>query len=393
MARRNLTSSCAFAAVIAVGSIGSARLTSQTPALALRASADKSSLAPDSRLQAAGGTQGSQNGARSQQPEARNRDARKFVAPRTPWGDPDIQGNFTNLYEVGTPFERPEEYAGKKLEDVNLDELKRQRIAIQERTRAEQLAGEIGGTRWIWLDSLDHARGTSAWFVVDPPDGKIPPLTPEGQRRVAARAEARRASGRGPADSYEDRSLYDRCITRGMPGSMMPVIYGNSYQIVQGQGFVAIRIEMIHETRIIPLDGRPHVGKGLKLDMGDARGHWEGNTLVVETTNFRERSAYRNGNPEVMKIVERFTRYAPDKVRWAVSVEDGTTWTRPWTFAMPLTMSDNEPLMPYECHEGNYAMPNILGGARAEEKAIEEAAKKGITLAPRAIPTGAEGER
>jgi hypothetical protein len=316
--------------------------------------------------------------------------ARKYVAPRTPWGDPDLQGNFTNLYEVGTPFERPDEYAGRKLEEVNAEELKRQRLAIQERTRTEQLAGEIGGTRWIWLDSFDHARGSSAWFVVDPPDGRIPPLTPEGQRRIAARTESRRVSGRGPADSFEDRSLYDRCITRGMPGSMMPAIYGNSYQIVQGQGFVAIRIEMVHETRIIPLDGRPHVSRNLKLDMGDARGHWEGDTLVVDTTNFRERSAYRNGNPEVLKITERFTRYAPDKVRWAVSVEDPTTWTRPWTFAMPLTMSDNEPLMPYECHEGNYAMTNILSGARAEERAVAEDARNGITRAPRAIPTDAE---
>jgi hypothetical protein len=371
MSRRVLVSMCLFAAALAVVPLASEPLAAQSAG-----------------VQAATGRPASpvQNPRR---PAA----TKPYTPPRTPWGDPDLQGNFTNLYEVGTPFERPEEYAGKKLEDVNAEELKRQRIAIQERTRADQLAGEIGGTRWIWLDSFDHARGSSAWFVVDPPDGKIPPLTPEGQRRIAARAETRRASGRGPADSYEDRSLYDRCITRGMPGSMMPAIYGNSYQIVQGQGFVAIRIEMVHETRIIPLDGRAHVSRNLKLDMGDARGHWEGDTLVVETTNFRERSAYRNGNPEALKITERFTRYAPDKVRWAVSVEDGTTWTRPWTFAMPLTMSDNELLMPYECHEGNYAMPNILGGARAEEKAIEEAAKKGITLAPRAIPTGAEGER
>jgi hypothetical protein len=344
---------------------------------------DKSGLAPDSRLQAAGGTQGSQNGARSQQPEARNRDARKFVAPRTPWGDPDIQGNFTNLYEVGTPFERPEEYAGKKLEDVNLDELKRQRIAIQERTRAEQLAGEIGGTRWIWLDSLDHARGTSAWFVVDPPDGKIPPLTPEGQRRVAARAEARRASGRGPADSYEDRSLYDRCITRGMPGSMMPVIYGNSYQIMQGQGFVAIRIEMIHETRIIPLDGRPHVGKGLKLDMGDARGHWEGNTLVVETTNFTDKTPYR-GSSEFLKITERFKPVAPDTVEWAITFDDPHTWPRPWTFAMNLTKKDDSQRpFEYACNEGNYGMVGILKAARAEEKAGRDVVS----------PRDAEGER
>jgi len=332
---------------------------------------------------------------RNQQPTAPSASkpaVRTWTPPRTPWGDPDLQGNFTNLYEVGTPFERPDEFAGRRLDDVKGDELAQIRRGIQERTRAEQLAGEIGGTRWIWLDSLDHAKGSMAWFVVDPPDGKIPPTTAGAQRRVAARANARRTSSRGPADSYEDRSLYDRCITRGLPGSMMPVIYGNSYQIVQGQGFVAIRYEMIHETRVIPLDGHPHVSKNIRLDMGDARGRWEGDTLVVETTNFRDRSAYRQANAETLRLVERFTRTAPNQVRWAVTVEDPTTWTRPWTFAMPLTMSDNEPLMPYECHEGNYAIPNILSGARAEEKAAAEDAKKGI-VRPVARPGADEGDR
>ena len=295
--------------------------------------------------------------------------AATWTPPRTPWGDPDLQGNFTNLYEVGTPFERPDEFAGRRLDDVKGEELATIRRGIQDRTRAEELAGEIGGTRWIWLDSLDHAKGTMAWFVVDPPDGKIPPTTAEAQRRLGARAAARQATGRGPADSYEDRSLYDRCITRGLPGSMMPAVYGNSYQIVQGPGSVAIRYEMVHETRVIPLDGRSHVGLGIRLDMGDARGRWEGDTLVVETTNFRERSAYRGANSQSLRIVERFTRVGPDKVRWAVTLDDPTTWTRPWTFAMPLTRNDSEPLMPYECHEGNYAMPNILNGARAEERA------------------------
>jgi hypothetical protein len=294
--------------------------------------------------------------------------SKSWTPPRTAWGDPDISGNFTNLYEVGTPFERPDEFTGRQLGDVKGEELAAVRRGIQARTRAEQLAGEIGGTRWIWLDSLDHAKGSMAWFVVDPLDGKIPPMTPEGQARVAARAAARRASSRGPADGPEDRSLYDRCITRGLPGSMMPAIYGDSYRIVQSRDTVAIQYEMVHEVRVIPLDGRAHLTKSLHLDMGDGRGHWEGDTLVVETTNFRERSVYRNANPDVLKLTERFTRVAPDKVRWAVTVDDASTWTRPWTFAMPLTLNDKEPMMPYECHEGNYAMANILSGARAEEK-------------------------
>jgi hypothetical protein len=295
--------------------------------------------------------------------------AKSWMPPHTAWGDPDISGNFTNLYEVGTPFERPDEFVGRQLGDVRGAELAAIRKGIEQRTRAEQLAGDVGGTRWIWLDSFDHAKASVAWFVVDPPDGKVPPMTPEGQARMSARAAARRASGRGPADGPEDRSLYDRCITRGLPGSMMPAIYGDSYRIVQSRDAVAIQYEMVHEARIIPLDGRPHLTKNLRLDMGDGRGHWEGDTLVVETSNFRERSVYRNANPVVLKLTERFTRVAPDKVRWAVTVDDPSTWTQPWTFAMPLTLNDKEPMMPYECHEGNYAMRNILSGARAEEKA------------------------
>ena len=292
--------------------------------------------------------------------------------PRTPWGDPDIQGNYTNLWEAGTPFERPEQFAGRRIEDITREELLKMRLAIQENTREEQLAGEIGGTRWIWLDSHNHAKGSMPWFVVDPADGRIPPLTAEAQARQSARAAARKASGRGPADSYTDRSLYDRCITRGLPGSMMPAIYGNSYRIVQAPGFVAITYEMIHETRVIPLAGGAHLTSRVRNYMGDARGRWEGDTLVVETTNFRDENAYRGANPATLTLIERFTRIAPDKLRWAVTVDDPSTWTRPWTFAMPLTQDNEEQLFEYACHEGNYAMVNILSGARAEEAAARK---------------------
>ncbi len=315
------------------------------------------------------------------------------AALRTPWGDPDLQGNYTNLWEAGTPFERPDEFAGRRLEDITGDELLKIRRAIQDRTRTEQLAGEIGGTRWIWLDSHDHAKGSMAWFVVDPPDGKIPPLTPEGRARQAARAEARKKSGRGPADSYTDRSLYDRCISRGVPGSMMPAIYGNSYQIVQAPGFVVIRYEMIHEARVIPLDGSSHLPAAIRSYMGDARGRWEGATLVVETTNIRDEIAYRGSNAATLKLVERFTRIAPNKVRWSVTVDDPSTWTRPWTYAMPLTQDDNEQLVPYECHEGNYAMTNLLSGARAEEAAAADDARKGIVRPRPNVAAETEQER
>src|SRR5260221_1632077 len=291
-----------------------------------------------------------------------------YKAPHTPWGDPDLQGNYTNLYENGTPLERPREFEGRALEDVKGEELAKIKSATQERT-INNFQGPIHAPDNWWQDALDLKRGNQAWLIVDPPDGKVPSMTPEAERRIAVRADARRRLGHGPADSWEDRSLYDRCLTRGLPGSMMPAIYGNSYQIVQGQGYVAIRYEMIHETRVIPLDNHAHVGRNIHLDMGDARGHWEGDTLVVETTNFHDRSVYRNANPDALRLTERFTRIAPDKVQWAVTVDDPATWTRPWTYALPLTLNDREPLMPYECHEGNYGLKNILSAARADEKA------------------------
>jgi hypothetical protein len=169
---------------------------------------------------------------------------------------------------------------------------------------------------------------------------------------------------------------------------MMPTIYGNSYQIVQGPGYVAIRYEMVHETRIIPLDSRAHVGQSIRQYMGDARGHWDGNTLVVETTNFRDETAYRGADAKSLKLIERFTRVAPDKVLWAVTVDDAKTWTRPWTFEVPLTVDDREPIFEYACHEGNYAMRNILSAARAEERDVAS----GKVAARRAAPGNDEGE-
>ncbi len=299
--------------------------------------------------------------------QAPSKSVKPLAPARTPWGDPDLQGNYTNVYEDGTPLERPDQFAGRKLEEVSGEELAAIKRATQQRTIAN-FEGPIHAPDHWWQDALFLEKGSQAWLVTDPPDGKIPPTTPEAQQRAAARAQAR--TGRGPADSYEDRSLYDRCLTRGLPGSMMPTIYGNSYRIVQGQGFVAILYEMIHETRVIPIDAkpRPHVGRNIHLDMGDGRGHWEGDTLVVETTNFHPRSVYRNANPENLKLIERFTRISPDKVKWSVTLEDPTTWTRPWTFSLPLTANESEPLLPYECHEGNYGLRNMLSAARAEEK-------------------------
>ena len=300
--------------------------------------------------------------------------AKPYAPPRTPWGDPDLQGNYTNLYEAGTPLERPDQLAGRKLEDVKGDELVAMKRAIQERTIKQFETPFDAPSNW-WQDAYVLDRGNQAWLIVDPEDGRVPPLTPDAQARTAARSLAQQTSGRGPADSYEDRSLYDRCLTRGFPTSGMPTIYGNSSRIIQGPGYVAIQYEMIHETRIIPLDPvsgvnnapRARLGPAMHLDMGDPRGHWEGDTLVVETTSFRARSVFRNANADTLRFIERFTRIARDKVRWSVTVDDPKTWTRPWTFSMPLTMTDSEPIMQYECHEGNYGLRNILSAARAQD--------------------------
>jgi len=285
-------------------------------------------------------------------------------APRTPWGDPDLQGAYTNSDESLIPMERPDSLAGKSLNDINAAELEK---LNEERNEARI---EADKQRWElrsplhWFEN-HNPKNSRAWLVVDPPDGKIPAQTDAAKARAAARAQARR--GRGDADSYEDRSLYDRCITRGLPGSMMPAIYGNSYEIVQGPGFVAIQYEMVNELRVIPLDGRPHVGSAIRNYMGDARGHFEGDTLVVETTNFTDKVPYR-GSSENLRLIERFTPRAPGVVEWSVTFDDPSTWARQWTLAMNLTQTAERPFE-YACHEGNYAMRNILGIARQEEAA------------------------
>ncbi len=285
-------------------------------------------------------------------------------AQRTPWGDPDLQGAYTNSDESLTPMERPDHLSGKSLSDISADELAKLNDQRNEaRIEADRQRWELRSPLH-WFEN-HNPKNSRAWLVVDPPDGKIPPTTAEAKARATARAQARK--GRGEADSYEDRSLYDRCITRGLPGSMMPAIYGNSYEIVQGPGFVAIQYEMVNELRVIPLDGHPHISPAIRNYMGDARGRFEGDTLVVETTNFTDKVPYR-GSSQDLKLIERFTPRGPGVVEWSVTFDDPATWTRPWTFAMNLTKTTERPFE-YACHEGNYAMRNILSIAREEEKA------------------------
>jgi hypothetical protein len=295
--------------------------------------------------------------------------AKPYTPPKTPWGDPDLQGLYTNKYEQGTPFEKPAEFEGKTLADISSAELadivkKRQQRAID---NAPFLSGDPTGTiagPMEFRDIYEVAKASRPWFVTDATGGKIPPMTPEARARIAARRPTGSSFSNGVYDSYESLGLYDRCITRGYPNSLLPAIYGDSYQIIQGQGVVAIRIEMIHDTRIIPLGNQPRLSKNLGFDFGDPRGHWEGNTLVVETTNFRDRSVYRNGNPATFKLIERFTPTSKTSLEWTVTVDDPATWTKPWSFSLPLTVNTDEPPYEYACHEGNYAIKNILSGSR-----------------------------
>jgi len=314
-------------------------------------------------------------GAQTPAPASKKAPARAFVPPKTPWGDPDLSGVYTNKDENGIPFEKPSQFEGKSLDDVVEDSEFAEAVAARNAsapTRAIGIGGaETGAGPIHWYEHYD-AKNSRPWLVTEPADGRIPPTTPEAQKRAADRA-ARRV-GRGPADSYEDRSLYDQCITRGLPGSMMPAIYGNSYQIHQGQGFVAIRYEMIHETRIIPLDGRAHVSTKIPTYMGDARGHFEGNTLVVETSNFRDPN---RGASEKLRLVERFKPVAANKLEWSVTYVDPTTWVRPWTFSMNLTQDPTQAPFEYACHEGNYGLANILSAARADDKAGRATAPDG----------------
>ena len=294
-----------------------------------------------------------------------------YEPKRTSWGDPAIAGAYNNSDETGIPFERPEAFAGRTLESFAPEELaaitaERQKQTIERNPTLSEFPGATSPMHWF---ENYFAANSRAWLVADPPDGKVPAQTEEARQRAAAARAAR--AGRGPADSYVDRSLYDRCITRGVPGSMMPAIYGNSYHIAQSPGAVTITYEMIHDTRVIRLDGSPHVSPTIRQYLGDARGRWEGNTLVVETTNFNGLVPYR-GSSEHLKLIERFTPLGPDTLEWSVTFEDPHTWERPWTFAMNLVHDESQPLFEYACHEGNYGLANILSAARAEEAAAKK---------------------
>ena len=309
--------------------------------------------------------------------------AKTAILPRLPWGEPDLQGTWTN--KTITPFERPSELAGKPFltEEEAVDLEKKAALNCVDRPPRE---GDTGTYNQHWFDGGTKVVGTRRTSIItDPPDGAMPPLTPEAKKREAAYIDANRG---GPANSWEDLDLNDRCILWSVGPPMLPTGYNNNYQILQIPGYVIVLVEMIHDVRIIPLDGRPHLGQDIRQYQGDPRGHWEGDTLVVETTNFLKKghgAAWGNdnvrlradsGDPrDTLRVVERFTRVDADTISYQFTVEDPMRWTRPWTGELLMT-SIQDKLYEYACHEGNQGIVGILSGARAQEKAVEEAATK-----------------
>src|SRR5688572_14759651 len=303
--------------------------------------------------------------------------AKRWTPPRTPWGEPDLQGTYSN--RTITPFERPANVAGREFftaeEVAALEKQAQERSGDEERSKGTR--GDVERAyNDFWWDRGTKVTSLRTSLVVDPPDGRVPAQTEAARKRAAE--EGKRpafrgagASGRG-TDSWLDRSTFERCITRGMPAAMSPTAYNNNYRITQSPGYVAIEIEMLGGTRVIPTDGRAPLSSSIRNWMGSSVGRWEGNTLVVETTNFSDKILYR-GAAENLHLVERFTRVAPDAIDYRVTVSDPTTFTRSWTIAIPYVVT-GEDMFEYACHEGNYGMEGILSGAREEERA---AAQKG----------------
>jgi hypothetical protein len=307
-----------------------------------------------------------------------------YQVPRTPWGDPDLQGIWPGTDMVGVPFERPaafgnrlflteEEFKTRQAEAAKQQQLDVLEFDLQKPPAEIVALGDVGGVTSPpphWLERGLPSRQSS--LIVDPPDGKMPAMTPDGvARQKTAGGTYTRQTGFKSADEL---GPYDRCISRGVVGSMMPVVYNNGNEIIQAPGYVAFRNEMIHETRIIPLDGRGPLPSSMKSYMGASRGHWEGNTLVVRTTNLNGRTGMQGNGmmlipTDTLELVERFTPLSANILQYEVTITDPKTWTRPWKVAFPLRRDNGYQIFEYACHEGNYAMRNTLSGSRADENA------------------------
>jgi len=300
---------------------------------------------------------------------------------RTPWGEPDLQGVWNDA--TSTPLQRPssvgerdvltDEEAGEFQKELE-NELSRDN---REGTGTSADVGRAYNEHWMDSRHLKITPDHRTSLIVDPPDGRIPPmvpLSPDRERAKKERATALARFNQGMPDTFLDATLPVRCIIRTDSPPYLPIVYNNDFQIFQSPGYVVINPEMIHSARVIPTDGRPHIGKNLHQWLGDSRGHWEGETLVVETTNFRPDNSiiFQDANPETFRITERFTRVDAKTINYEFTIEDPATWTKPWTARIPWTKIDpDEQMYEYACHEDNYDLVHFLSGARIRDKAAK----------------------
>jgi hypothetical protein len=306
-----------------------------------------------------------------------------WIAPRTAWGDPDLEGIWPSNEMLGTPLERPTNFGERNV--LTEEEFAARQSQSQQQSEAdsEQFVNTQTPRRGTGTGPPSHwgERGKpsrQASLIVDPVDGRLPPMTPAGEKRKGLIRSTYWHDFPGvveqhPFDSFEDLGPYDRCISRGLLASMLPTGYNMGTQIFQFPGYVVIQNEMIHETRVIPLDGRPRIDSKITSWMGDSRGRWEGDTLVIESKNFNAKVGLTlNGNStptsQKLRIVERLTRVDANTIQYQATIDDPETWTRAWTVALPLRQQADYGMYEYACHEGNYGMRNILSGARAEEQ-------------------------
>lgn len=295
-----------------------------------------------------------------------------WTPPKTPWGDPDLQGQWPATANI--PMQRPANLGTRAFLTEEEFQAREKQAQRQSESDSEEFAPASNANVTINPPSYWQERGApshQASLIVDPPNGRTPPLTPEGQAAMKALN-----GGKGPGQHYPtsvgtwtDFDIYSRCITRGVINSMLPTLYNFGNQIVQMPGYVVIRNEMVHETRVIPLNAGPHVGSAIRTYMGDSRGHWDGNTLVVETTNLKDQPGTNGGLfSDSVKLTEKFTRTSPNDLVYQVTVDDPKTWTKPWTISMPYKLDPHYTIYEYACHEGNYMMQDALSGAREFEK-------------------------
>ena len=301
---------------------------------------------------------------------------RNWRAPRTSWGHPSLEGTWSTDDMRGIPLDRPEALGTQEYltGELFLERARRQQAGSEHAANVQTFHRVAYGSRVFGFSSL----------VVDPPNGRTPALTADGRARAAA-AQGQGSFGPGPFDTFEDFSLYDRCIARGLSAGMSAVLYGNGIVIAQSPASVTITYEMVHETRVIPLDGRPHLADGVTQYNGNSRGFWDGDTLVVETRGFTSKTSLGSApNSTSLRTTERIRRIDPEMIEYRLTIDDPVTYTAPFTVRTMWTTQPGYEVYEYSCHEGNYAVSGGLSGERAYEREVEEARRNGVPIPRRA---------